>query len=84
VEKFTSEHLARGGWACHKRAGVHYGDPIVSVNGVRPYRKSMAELHQLFSSSKPTEMTLVIDRDGEIKTFKFELAKAHAKECRYL
>ena len=59
-----------------EKAGVHYGDPIVSVNGINPYGKSTAELERLFSSSKPAEMTLVINRDGEIKNFKFELAKA--------
>jgi C-terminal processing protease CtpA/Prc len=57
-------------------AGVHYGDPIVSVNGVNPRAKSLAELEQLFSSPTPATMTLVIDREGETKTFKFQLAKA--------
>jgi C-terminal processing protease CtpA/Prc len=59
-----------------KAAGVHYGDPIVSVNGVNPRAKSLAELEQLFSSPTPATMTLVIDRDGETKAFKFQLAKA--------
>jgi len=57
-------------------AGVHYGDAIVSVNGVNPRGKSMAELERLFSSPKPATMTLVIDRDGTINTFTFELIKA--------
>jgi membrane-associated protease RseP (regulator of RpoE activity) len=59
-----------------EKAGVHYGDAIVSVNGVNPRGKSIAELEQLFSSSKPATMRLVIDRDGAINTFTFELAKA--------
>src|ERR1700680_2046137 len=59
-----------------QKAGVHYGDAIVSVNGVNPRGKSIAELGQLFSSSKPATMRLVIDRDGAINTFTFELAKA--------
>jgi membrane-associated protease RseP (regulator of RpoE activity) len=59
-----------------KAAGVHYGDPIVSVNGVNPHGKSGAELEQLFSSPAPATMTLVIDRDGQTKTFTFQLAKA--------
>ncbi|MGB9202561.1 MAG: PDZ domain-containing protein [Terriglobales bacterium] len=59
-----------------RRAGVHYGDAIVSVNGVNLRGKSMAELEQLFSSPKPATMTLVIDRDGTIRTFTFELARA--------
>jgi membrane-associated protease RseP (regulator of RpoE activity) len=59
-----------------KAAGVHYGDPIVSVNGVNPRGKTGAELEQLFSSPSPATMTLVIDRDGQTKKFKFQLAKA--------
>jgi C-terminal processing protease CtpA/Prc len=59
-----------------KAAGVHYGDPIVTVNGVSPRRKSLTELEQLFSSPTPATMTLVIDRDGQTKTFTFQLAKA--------
>jgi len=59
-----------------KAAGVHYGDPIVSVNGVNPRGKSLAKLEELFSSPVPATMTLVIDRDGERKTFQFQLAKA--------
>ena len=59
-----------------QKAGVHYGDVIVSVNGFNPRGKSMAELERLFSSPKPATMTLVIDRDGAKNTFTFELAKA--------
>jgi C-terminal processing protease CtpA/Prc len=58
------------------KAGVHYGDVLVSVNGVNPRGKSIAELEQLFSSQKPGTMRLVIDRDGALNTFTFELAKA--------
>jgi C-terminal processing protease CtpA/Prc len=59
-----------------EKAGVHYGDAIVSVNGVNPRGKSIAELEQLFSSPKPATMRLVINRDGAINTFTFELTKA--------
>jgi C-terminal processing protease CtpA/Prc len=59
-----------------QKAGVHYGDAIVSVNGVNPRGKSMEELERLLSSPRPATMTLVIDRDGAINTFTFELAKA--------
>lgn len=59
-----------------RKAGVHYGDAIVSVNGVNPRGKSQAELEQLFSSPKPAPMTLVVNRDGIALTFTFELAKA--------
>jgi C-terminal processing protease CtpA/Prc len=59
-----------------RTAGVHYGEMIVSVNGINPRGKSMAELERLFSSPTPATMTLVTDRDGAINTFTFELAKA--------
>jgi S1-C subfamily serine protease len=59
-----------------ERAGVHYGDAIISVNGVNPRGKSMAELGKLFSSDTPVNMRLVIDRDGVQKTFNFALEKA--------
>ncbi len=59
-----------------QKAGVRYGDAIVSVNGVNPRGKSMAELEQLFSSPKPATMRLAIDREGVTNTFTFELAKA--------
>jgi C-terminal processing protease CtpA/Prc len=59
-----------------RKAGVHYGDAIVSVNGLSPRGKSLAELEQLFRSPKPAAMTLVIDRDGIPMTFVFELARA--------
>jgi C-terminal processing protease CtpA/Prc len=54
------------------RAGVHWSDVIVSVNGVDPRNKSVAELEALFSSQKPASMTLIIDRDGVTKTFSFQ------------
>jgi membrane-associated protease RseP (regulator of RpoE activity) len=59
-----------------QKAGVHYGDAIVSVNGVSPRGKSLTELEQLFSSPTPATMTLVVDRDGTAMTFTFQLAKA--------
>ena len=59
-----------------QKAGVHYGDSVVSVNGVSPFGKTMAELERLFSSPTPAAMTLVIDRDGVRNTFTFPLEKA--------
>jgi C-terminal processing protease CtpA/Prc len=59
-----------------RRAGVHYADPIVSVNDINPRGKSMAELEKLFSSEAPANMKLVVDRDGVLKTFNFPLEKA--------
>lgn len=59
-----------------KKAGIHYGDSVVSVNGVSPGGKSIAELEKLFSSRSPSNMKLVVDRDGVLKTFNFPLEKA--------
>jgi len=58
------------------RAGVHWGDFIVSVNGVDPRNKSVAELEALFSGQKLASMTLTIDRDGVTKTFSFQPEQA--------
>jgi len=57
-------------------AGVHWGDTILSVNGIDPRNKSVAELEPLFSSQKPGSMTLKIGRDDATKEFTFQLAEA--------
>jgi C-terminal processing protease CtpA/Prc len=59
-----------------QKAGAHYGDAIISVDGVSPQGKSVPELETLLSSSGPKAMTLVINRDGVTKTFTFDLIKA--------
>jgi C-terminal processing protease CtpA/Prc len=58
------------------RAGVHWGDTILSVNGIDPRNKSVAQLEPLFSSQKPGSMTLKIGRDDATKEFTFQLAEA--------
>ena len=57
------------------RAGVHWGDTILSVNGLDPRNKSVTELESLFSSQKPGSMTLKIEREGVTKEFTFQLAE---------
>ncbi len=59
-----------------RKTGVHYGDVIVSVDGVNPLGKSVSELETLLSSPTPKAMALVVNRDGVIKTFTFDLIKA--------
>ncbi len=59
-----------------QKAGAHYGDAIISVDGVSPQGKSVPELETLLSSSGPKAMSLVINRDGVTKTFTFDLIKA--------
>lgn len=58
------------------RAGVHWGDTIVSVNGVDPRNKTVKELESLFSSETPVKMNLKIERNGVMKTYVIELAQA--------
>lgn len=58
------------------KAGMHRGDVIVSVDGVNPLGKSVAELEALLSSTGPKAMTLAINRDGVTKSFTFDLIKA--------
>ena len=61
-----------------KRSGVRWGDPILSVNGVDPHGKSVAELEALFSSRKSAPMALIVDRAGVRATFSFDLEQASA------
>ena len=49
---------------------------ITLVNGVDPRGKSIPELQPLFSSQRPEQMTLQIDRAGKTKTLSFSLAEA--------
>ena len=57
-------------------SGVRWGDQILSINGVDPRRKSLAELESLLSSPVPTRMSIAIERAGTHKTFTFQLALA--------
>jgi predicted metalloprotease with PDZ domain len=58
------------------RAGIHWGDTILSVNGVDPRTRPVAELEGLFSSEKPATMTLKIERGRMTKSYLVELAQA--------
>lgn len=58
------------------RAGIHWGDTILSVNGVDPRNRSVAELEKIFSRDGPATMTLKIEREGIVKTVVFELEQA--------
>jgi len=58
------------------RAGVHWGDVILSVNGVDPRNKSVKEVESMLSDEKPASMTLRIEREGATKSFTFQLAEA--------
>ena len=59
-----------------KKAGVRWGDRIISVNGQSVQGKSLAQLESLFSSSDRAMMRLVVERTGVVKSFTFPLARA--------
>jgi peroxiredoxin len=58
------------------RAGVHWGDVVLSVNGIPTAGKTAAELERLFSSSRRESIQLRTDRLGVIRTVEFEGEKA--------
>ncbi len=57
------------------RAGVHWGDRIVSVNDADPTRRSAPELERMFSSTRRKSMRLRVERAGEIRPFEFKLER---------
>jgi C-terminal processing protease CtpA/Prc len=59
-----------------RASGVRWGDRIVAVNGIDARGKSLSELEQLFSSSRPDSMHLEVNRFGADKQFTFLLAPA--------
>jgi membrane-associated protease RseP (regulator of RpoE activity) len=57
-------------------AGVHYGDVLLSVNGVAVKDKTPSELEQLFSRIAPATIHLRIERLGSMKEFAIQLGRA--------
>jgi hypothetical protein len=62
------------------RAGLHWGDAILSVNGMpvagKVAGKSVTELEGLFSSRHPGAMRLQVKRVGRLRKFKLETERA--------
>jgi C-terminal processing protease CtpA/Prc len=58
------------------KAGVHWGDVLISVNGVPTSGKTADELESLFSTTVPALMRIQIDRLGSKKTVDFRLERA--------
>jgi C-terminal processing protease CtpA/Prc len=58
------------------RAGVHCGDVLVEVNGIRLEGKSSQEVEALFLSEGPTTMQLTLDRLGSRMSVRFQLEQA--------
>lgn len=53
------------------KAGLHWGDTILRVNGLDPVGLSQAKLETMFSSTAPLKMSLVVDRIGSTKEIDF-------------
>ncbi|MFZ0594004.1 MAG: PDZ domain-containing protein [Bryobacteraceae bacterium] len=58
------------------KAGVHWGDVLVSANGIATLGKTQAQLEALFSAKEPATMHLLVDRLGVQKILDFRLEKA--------
>jgi hypothetical protein len=58
------------------KAGVHWGDVLISVNEVPVAGKTPSELEQMFSDTRPVRMHLQVDRLGSVKTFEFPIETA--------
>jgi membrane-associated protease RseP (regulator of RpoE activity) len=58
------------------RAGVRWGDRILSVNGLDPLHKRAWELERIFSSAEPSVMRLRLERLGAIPNVQFQLERA--------
>ena len=60
------------------RAGLHWGDRIVSVNGAALADKSVPDLEALFCKQQPVELQLVVQRMGESRRIAFVTERADA------
>lgn len=58
------------------KAGVHWGDALISVNGRSTSGKTVIQLEALFSSKEPASMHLQVERLGSPKSFDFRLERA--------
>lgn len=58
------------------KAGVHWGDVLISVNDEPLRGKTPAELEKLFSSARPETIQLRVDRLGSIKVFQIRFQRA--------
>lgn len=58
------------------RAGVHWGDVVVSLNGVSVIGKTAPELESLFTGRESRTVRLQVDRLDSARTFEFRLERA--------
>lgn len=58
------------------KAGVHWGDVLISVNEEALAGKTPPELEKLFSATRPVTIRLRVDRLGSIKEFRIPFQRA--------
>lgn len=58
------------------KAGVHWGDALISINGTPTFGKTRTELELLFSAKAPVPVHLQIERIGSMKAVDFHMEKA--------
>lgn len=58
-----------------ERVGLLVGDRIVEINNRLAHKLSIQSITDLFQSEEGKQITIVVDRKGEILTFKFNLEK---------
>jgi len=58
-----------------ERAGLQIGDVILKLNNYSSQNLTIQRIVDLFHSKEGKQITMKVDRKGEIKTFKFYLEK---------
>lgn len=57
------------------KAGLKEGDKILSINGKKDYTYTIQKITDLFQSEEGKNITIEIEREGQVLKFKFELEK---------
>lgn len=57
------------------KAGLKEGDKILSINGKKDYAYTIQKITDLFQSDEGKNITIEVEREGEVLKFKFQLEK---------
>ena len=57
------------------KAGLKEGDKILSINGKKDYAYTIQKITNLFQSEEGKDITIEVERDGQVLKFKFQLEK---------
>ena len=57
------------------RAGLKEGDKILSINGKKDYAYTIQKITDLFQSEDGKNITIEVEREGQVLKFKFQLEK---------